>query len=1024
MKMKTKILSGLLLCLMLNCMVWAEDSDYTFDDMDYSITAYNGTGGELILPNELGSCPVEIITSSVFYANTDVTSITFPDTLISLDGSNLYAMEQLQSVILPESLIAFDSYNLYCCPLVTEIDIPARVSYIGDYCFYSCDNLRTIRFYGEAPHIGMESFAYLPEDAVIYVPDDQLDAYETILPAGIQIQPSGENAVVYDFTEPEEVFDFDAETGTILMYNGFSARVDIPTSIGGVPVQEIGANAFSDNRYMYCVTVPEGVVSIGSEAFANTYHLSCAELPSTLKTIENNAFSSYRGSSITLPEGLTSIGNEAFYMSELSGSVYLPEGLTTIGNRAFHWSYINEVYFPSTIESIGEDAFVDSNVEYLYFEGKELPEISASAFQGLMISDVDLNWKASKEQMQAAQEFFDGIGQSARVWRMQNPNVDYIEDGLDVYENGVFMGYTGTQTHIRPWDHFEVTVTAIGDGALKGNTTIEYFAVPYSDEFTTIGAEAFAESSVKTVDLFDSVTTIGEGAFRDCTLIEEFVIPESVTSIGTGAFAGCTGLTKLVLPVAPDNFDASAFEGVDTFVMAIDDEATDEQVAAWNTMLNAPWYDQIDRVSEYKTLTKMPYEETNADDFWYDSEYMRLDNYDGYELNLYLPREISGVPMEMISANVLDSAKNTWGEVSLPVKSVVIPETAAELAYSVFSDCPDLEVVICYAPLENVPDEAFANCTGLREVVFVNGVRNIGMNAFVNCSALETVYLGRAVDQIDETAFDGSFDGFVTELPDIDAMLAAVKTAPLPSPTPVPALVIPELDIEAAAPYLGFWDGISMEIDGSSLDLKEFGMAVSLVFREDGRVEMSIGEDQGMLPWYVEDGIAYVQTGDTILASVVIDEQGMLHMDEQGTITIFRKGDSANAAVSAAASEPAAEAEAAQAVTETASGEGRMEQKYTCTQADVGGNMVAASTLGSEYAVTFHEDGTLDFIMAGVAVPGLTWVEEVVQTDSGENNVYAVEYFDGTELNFVLTETGFELNFFDAMLLYLEPHEK
>ena len=43
------------------------------------------------------------------------------------------------------------------------------------------------------------------------------------------------------------------------------------------------------------------------------------------------------------------------------------------------------------------------------------------------------------------------------------------------------------------------------------------------------------------------MTTIGAGAFRNCTELQELILPESVTEIGDGAFRGCTGLTEVTI---------------------------------------------------------------------------------------------------------------------------------------------------------------------------------------------------------------------------------------------------------------------------------------------------------------------------------------------------------------------------------------------------------------------------------------------------------------------------------------------
>ncbi len=102
--------------------------------------------------------------------------------------------------------------------------------------------------------------------------------------------------------------------------------------------------------------------------------------------------------------------------------------------------------------------------------------------------------------------------------------------------------YTGTKTRIHP--HLTVSkeaVVGLGDGVFKGSQTIEYFSVAHNDEFTTIGAEAFMNSSLRNVDLFDSVTTIGARAFAGCTQLEALTLPDSLTTIGEGALDGLTG---------------------------------------------------------------------------------------------------------------------------------------------------------------------------------------------------------------------------------------------------------------------------------------------------------------------------------------------------------------------------------------------------------------------------------------------------------------------------------------------------
>ena len=135
--------------------------------------------------------------------------------------------------------------------------------YIGDSSFTFCESLRKITFEGVCPVIDQDCFTVLPEDAVAYVPDDQLDAYaEAFASAGsaVSVQPSGKSAVVVDnngYVESE--FDFDASTGTITRYNGYATYLAIPETIGGAAVKAIGPEAFAHHYYLALLELPEGL---------------------------------------------------------------------------------------------------------------------------------------------------------------------------------------------------------------------------------------------------------------------------------------------------------------------------------------------------------------------------------------------------------------------------------------------------------------------------------------------------------------------------------------------------------------------------------------------------------------------------------------------------------------------------------------------------------------------------------------------------------------------------------------------
>lgn len=566
--MKRSLISVLSLLMLVLCIpALAESTDWNYDANYAILRGYDGAGGDVVVPAEIDGFTVDVIDINVFKGDT-ITSLTLPETVLELRSNAVASCEKLTSVTLPQSLVVINRMNFFSCNALSEVTIPASVRYIGDTSFRFCDALRKITFEGVCPAIDMDCFSVLPDDAVAYVPDDQLEAYTAAFEnAGstVSVQPSGKNAVLVENNGyVEEEFDFDASTGTITSYNGYATYLAIPETIGGAPVKAIGPEAFARHAYLAFLELPEGLESIGDSAFYNCETLGRVRFPSTLKTIGSNAFYNAYKSSVLELTSVESIGDYAFYFAGLKGSLELPEGLKSIGENAFEacTNMGANLYLPSTLESIGSNAFKgDYNIQYIVLESPTAPMLGENVFAGCdYLYDIDLNAHGTRQKMQQWQAYVDALGLPCRVWRAQDPTAQSPEKGAYQYENRVLTEYTGTKTRIHP--HLTVSkepVVGLGDGVFKDSQTIEYFSVAHNDEFTTIGAESFMNSSLREVDLFDSVTTIGARAFANCAQLETLTLPDSLTTIGEGALDGLTGLKKLVIKCDPALIPAGAF---------------------------------------------------------------------------------------------------------------------------------------------------------------------------------------------------------------------------------------------------------------------------------------------------------------------------------------------------------------------------------------------------------------------------------------------------------------------------------
>lgn len=550
--MKKVIALLISLIVICSCIGLAEQN---FEMQGNTLTAYIGKESCVKVPDN-----VERIANGAFLNNETITELILPKSLNAISNNAIASCPNLKSVVLPEGIVAIGMHNFEDCAALESVTVPASVEFIGRGCFSWCANLKEVRFEGKLPQINlMNSFAGNNEDFTIYAPDDELENYTKVLSQIVKyVFGSGKKAIAYEYKLPESDFEID-EYGALRAYKGSSAYVPIPESIGGKSVVAIGSNAFRDengksNDDLLCVDIPEGVTAIEDDAFAEFHKLEKVTLPSTLKTIGERAFRLFGGELNTLPDSLDYVGSEAFYFVSLGNELEIPKSLKNIGDNAFkHVTELHSLYFPEHMESIGEGAFAETNVEYINFASDYVPPFPQSAFNGETLEDVDIAWNATREQFNKAKDAF-AFAKNCTVWR-NNPGdagiAEYPENvtGNSItVKDGIWTKYPGSIADLTSYSSYDnVNITGIGDRIFKGNKTIRSFYPHHCDFFYTIGKEAFMNSSVEYVEIFDSIKDIGERAFANCKNMTELTLPSSLESIGKGAFKGCSGIKSLTI---------------------------------------------------------------------------------------------------------------------------------------------------------------------------------------------------------------------------------------------------------------------------------------------------------------------------------------------------------------------------------------------------------------------------------------------------------------------------------------------
>lgn len=282
---------------------------YFVENGEATIVRYNGVNNQktdLVIPANLGGCPVTAIADHAF--------------------SYFYA---LQSVSFPESLTSIGEAAFEECNGLSTVEIPANVTNIGASPFLNCFSLMDI-------HVAEDNPNYTSVDGVLFnkakteliqFPCRRNEPY--IIPSGVTT--IGKKAFAYSYR--------------------FSQAI-IPDS-----VTTIKEAAFCYSA-VHTIVIPDSVTTIEESAFLGCSSLERVVVGKGITEIRPYMF--YLCSQLkelAIGENVTSIGEKAFYKCYHLGEVYIPKSVKYIGVSAFEDASPSPLYIYDTVETIDESAF-------------------------------------------------------------------------------------------------------------------------------------------------------------------------------------------------------------------------------------------------------------------------------------------------------------------------------------------------------------------------------------------------------------------------------------------------------------------------------------------------------------------------------------------------------------------------------------------------------------------------------------------------------------------------------------------
>ena len=125
MKKRAGILLALVLCLAAVCTgTGAEEALFELEDKG-TLTSYSGDAAEVVIPSELDGEPVRALGDSLFFRHEEITVLTIPEGVISIDLGATSDMTGLKEVLLPESLCEIQYGNFCDADALEKIDVSA-----------------------------------------------------------------------------------------------------------------------------------------------------------------------------------------------------------------------------------------------------------------------------------------------------------------------------------------------------------------------------------------------------------------------------------------------------------------------------------------------------------------------------------------------------------------------------------------------------------------------------------------------------------------------------------------------------------------------------------------------------------------------------------------------------------------------------------------------------------------------------------------------------------------------------------
>ena len=344
---------------------WKLKQEYEYEVLEDGtaiITKYYGPKSEVEIPESIDGIVVSGIGNSVFAGNSNLTKVTIPKTVTSLEYEAFASCTNLTNVEFEEGskLQAIGCGVFRACAKLETFKCPDDLQTIDSFAFNSCENLKSIQFNDGLKTIGKEVFAHSGLVSVT-IPDSITQLGSTafwdckalekaIIGKGI------ETIEFWTFAGCLELKQVELSNIKVIAPEAFVGcgleSIDLPDTL-----QAIETGAFQGSA-LKSIDIPDSVESISSYAFEGCKALTKVHIGNKLAYISEEAFANCGLESISIGSGTKEIGRLAFSDNQKLKEVSIPKNVVKIQYGSFkNCKQLETIELPETLESLGWQSF-------------------------------------------------------------------------------------------------------------------------------------------------------------------------------------------------------------------------------------------------------------------------------------------------------------------------------------------------------------------------------------------------------------------------------------------------------------------------------------------------------------------------------------------------------------------------------------------------------------------------------------------------------------------------------------------